>query len=185
MATAAEPVAEIAVLGAGSWGTALAIQCTRAGRPARLWGRDRAHAETMRRERMNRRYLPDAVFPDTLRVEPEIGAALANAQDVLVAVPSHGFRALLTQIRPLLAPGQRLCWATKGFEIDSGRLPNEVAHEVLGSGRPVAVLSGPTFAREVGAGLPTAMTIASSDAAYAETLAFDISSASLDRKSVV
>ena len=178
MATAAEPVAEIAVLGAGSWGTALAIQCTRAGRPARLWGRDRAHAETMRRERMNRRYLPDAVFPDTLRVEPEIGAALADAQDVLVAVPSHGFRALLTQIRPLLAPGQRLCWATKGFEIDSGRLPNEIAHEVLGSGRPVAVLSGPTFAREVGAGLPTAMTIASSDAAYAETLAFDISSAS-------
>jgi glycerol-3-phosphate dehydrogenase (NAD(P)+) len=174
---AGEPAAEIAVLGAGSWGTALAIQCTRAGRPARLWGRDRAHAEAMRRERVNRRYLPDAPFPETLRVEPDMDAALAGAQDVLVAVPSHGFRELLTRIRPRLAPGQRLCWATKGFEIDSGRLPNEVAHEVLGSSRPVAVLSGPTFAREVGAGLPTAMTIASAEADYAETLAFDISSA--------
>jgi glycerol-3-phosphate dehydrogenase (NAD(P)+) len=173
----ADAAAEIAVLGAGSWGTALAIQCARAGRPARLWGRDRVHTEAMRRERVNRRYLPDAVFPDSLKVETDIEAALAGAHDVLVAVPSHAFRALLTRIRPLLAPGQRLCWATKGFEVESGRLPNEVAREVLGSGRLVAVLSGPTFAREVGAGLPTAMTIASTDTDYAETLAFDISSA--------
>jgi glycerol-3-phosphate dehydrogenase (NAD(P)+) len=97
---------------------------------------------------------------------------------VLIAVPSHAFRALLMKLKPLLRLDTRLCWATKGFELDSGKLPNEVAHEVLGSGRAVAVLSGPTFAAEVGDGLPTAMTIASPDAVYAETLAHDLSSAS-------
>jgi glycerol-3-phosphate dehydrogenase (NAD(P)+) len=92
-------------------------------------------------------------------------------------VPSHGFRELLNRLRPLLGAQQRLCWATKGFETSTGLLPNEVAREVFGGDRPMAVLSGPTFAREVGAGLPTAMTIASADEAYARTLAHDISSA--------
>ena len=94
---------------------------------------------------------------------------------MLIAVPSHAFRAVLESIRELLTPGQRLCWATKGFEISTGRLPDEVARSVLGTGRLTAVLSGPTFAREVGAGLPTAMTIASRDADYAEQLAHDFS----------
>ena len=170
--------AEIAVLGAGSWGTALAIQCARAGRPARLWGRNRAHVEAMALARTNRRYLPDVEFPETLQLIGELEAAIKGVDDVLVAVPSHAFRALLTQLKPLLPAATRLCWATKGFEVDSGKLPNEVAHEVLGSGRAVAVLSGPTFAAEVGAGLPTAMTIASPDADYAETLAHELSSTS-------
>jgi len=170
--------ADIAVLGAGSWGTALAIQSARAGRPARLWGRDSAHIEAMAQERTNQRYLPDVGFPDSLQLIPQLEAAIDGVLDVLIAVPSHAFRSLLTQLKPLLPAATRLCWATKGFEVDSGRLPNEVAHEVLGAGRPVAVLSGPTFAAEVGAGLPTAMTIASPDADYAETLAHDLSSAS-------
>jgi glycerol-3-phosphate dehydrogenase (NAD(P)+) len=169
--------AEIAVLGAGSWGTALAIQCARAGRPARLWGRNREHVEAMAQERSNQRYLPDVGFPDSLQLVAELAAAIDGVDDVLIAVPSHSFRSLLTQLKPLLPAATRLCWATKGFEVESGKLPNEVAHEVLGSGRAVAVLSGPTFAREVGDGLPTAMTIASPDAAYAETLAHDLSSA--------
>jgi glycerol-3-phosphate dehydrogenase (NAD(P)+) len=168
--------ADIAVLGAGSWGTALAIQSARAGRPARLWGRDRAHIATLTRQRTNQRYLPDVEFPAGLQLIAELEQAIDGVNDVLIAVPSHGFRALLTQLKPLLPATTRLCWATKGFELDSGKLPNEVAHEVLGSGRAVAVLSGPTFAAEVGAGLPTAMTIASPDAAYAETLAHDLSS---------
>jgi glycerol-3-phosphate dehydrogenase (NAD(P)+) len=167
--------ADIAVLGAGSWGTALAIQSARAGRPARLWGRDRSHVAAMARERSNRRYLPDVPFPESLQLVGDLAAAI---DDVLIAVPSHAFRALLTQLKPLLPAATRLCWATKGFELDSGKLPNQVAHEVLGSGRPVAVLSGPTFAAEVGEGLPTAMTIASPSADYAETLAHDLSSAS-------
>jgi glycerol-3-phosphate dehydrogenase (NAD(P)+) len=170
-----EAPSQIAVLGAGSWGTALAIQCARAGHAVRLWGRAPAHGEAMRRERVNQRYLPDAPFPDNLQVAGDLRTALAEAEDVLVAVPSHAFRELLTAIRDLLTAGQRLCWATKGFELSSGRLPAQVAREVLGTGRLTAVLSGPTFAREVGAGLPTAMTIASRDADYAEQLAHDFS----------
>ncbi|HEY2417290.1 MAG TPA: NAD(P)H-dependent glycerol-3-phosphate dehydrogenase [Steroidobacteraceae bacterium] len=177
--SASQPAhADIAVLGAGSWGTALAIQCARAGRRARLWGRDRAHMQLMARERANQRYLPGAEFPENLQLMPELAGAIAGVDDVLLAVPSHGFRALLQQLQPLLLPTVRLCWATKGFEQGSGLLPNEVAHAVLGPGRPVAVLSGPTFASEVGAGLPTAMTIASTRADYAEKLARDLSSAS-------
>jgi glycerol-3-phosphate dehydrogenase (NAD(P)+) len=166
---------QIAVLGAGSWGTALAIQCARAGNAVRLWGRDAALLAAMASARVNQRYLPQAPFPAGLTVAPDLAAALAGADDVLVVVPSHAFRGLLTAIRELLADGQRLCWATKGFEVSSGRLPAEVAREVLGTGRLTAVLSGPTFAREVGAGLPTAMTIASRDADYAAQLAHDFS----------
>jgi glycerol-3-phosphate dehydrogenase (NAD(P)+) len=177
MSASSSAHADIAVLGAGSWGTALAIQFARAGRPARLWGRDRAHVEAMARDRSNARYLPDVKFPDSLHLIADLTAAVDGVNDVLLAVPSHGFRALLSQLKPMLTGSIRLCWATKGFELDSGRLPNQVAHEVLGSGRSVAVLSGPTFAAEVGRGLPTAMTIASADVDYAEKLARDLSSA--------
>jgi glycerol-3-phosphate dehydrogenase (NAD(P)+) len=170
--------ADIAVLGAGSWGTALAIQFARAGRPARLWGRDRTHVQAMAQERSNARYLPDVRFPDSLHLIDSLEAVVDGVNDVLLAVPSHAFRSLLTELKPLLPAAIRLCWATKGFELDSGRLPNQVAHDVLGPGRSVAVLSGPTFASEVGRGLPTAMTIASPDVDYAEKLARDLSSAS-------
>ncbi|HTW75447.1 MAG TPA: NAD(P)H-dependent glycerol-3-phosphate dehydrogenase [Steroidobacteraceae bacterium] len=148
----------------------------RAGRRARLWGRDPAHIAAIARERRNHRYLPEADFPEGLQPTVSLAATLDGVADVLVAVPSDAFRQLLTQLKPLLPPAMRLCWATKGFELDTGKLPNEVAHEVLGPGRSVAVLSGPTFAREVGAGLPTAMTIASTEVDYAERLARDVSS---------
>lgn len=167
----------VAVLGAGSWGTALAIQFARSGRPTRLWGRDRARLAEMARERRNDRYLAAGNFPQALLIEPELAAALHGACDVLIAVPSHAFRPVLDAIAPLLAPEMRLAWATKGFEAASGLLPHQVAREVLGPKRAVAVVSGPTFAREVGAGLPTLMTIASSDARFAKTLAQDLSSA--------
>ncbi len=166
----------IAVLGAGSWGTALAIQFARSGRPTRLWGRDRAQLAVMARERCNSRYLSSGAFPEALRVQSDLAGALRGARDVLIAVPSHAFRALLEAIRPLLTEDMQLAWATKGFELPSGCLPHQIAREVLGPKRSVAVLSGPTFAREVGAGLPTAMTIASTDAAFAKALAQDLSS---------
>jgi len=129
----------------------------------------------MRRERRNTHYLPEAVFPPTLDLAATVAEALAGVIDVLVAVPSGAFRSVLEQIAPCLEPGMRVAWATKGFETDSGLLPNQVAREVLGDGWPTAVLSGPTFAREVGAGLPTAMTIASADETFATTLALDLS----------
>jgi glycerol-3-phosphate dehydrogenase (NAD(P)+) len=167
----------VAVLGAGSWGTALAIQFARSGRPTRLWGRDRPRLAVMAQQRRNDRYLAAGAFPPSMEVQPELADALRSACDVLIAVPSHAFRPVLAQITPLLTAQMRLAWATKGLELPSGLLPHQVAREVLGPARAVAVLSGPTFAREVGAGLPTAMTIASSDAAFAKTLAQDLSSA--------
>jgi glycerol-3-phosphate dehydrogenase (NAD(P)+) len=161
----------IAVLGAGSWGTALAIQLARCGHRVRLWGRDREHLAALQRDRANRRYLPDATFPGSLQIEPDLAAALLEVKDVLVVVPSHAFRGMLEQLRPHLKSGMRLAWATKGFETGSGKLPHQVAREVLGERRPMAVLSGPTFAREVGAGLPTAMTVACGDDTFAAELA--------------
>jgi glycerol-3-phosphate dehydrogenase (NAD(P)+) len=173
--TSSQERAPITVLGAGSWGTALAIQFARAGHAVQLWGRDAAHLEALERDRCNRRYLPDAPFPPTLRIEADLGRALGDAADVLIAVPSHGFRQLLQQLRPRLHGGMRLALATKGFEQGTGKLPHEVAAEVLGERWPIAVLSGPTFAREVGAGLPTAMTVASPDESFAAAIARDIS----------
>jgi len=166
----------IAVLGSGSWGTALAIQFARAGRPTRLWGRNAAQLADMRETRCNRRYLPEARFPDLIEVAATQQAALAGASDVLVAVPSSGFRPLLTELAPKLARDTCVAWATKGFELDTGLLPHQVAQAVLGTSRAMAVLSGPTFAREVGAGLPTAMVVASADETFAMRIADDLAS---------
>jgi glycerol-3-phosphate dehydrogenase (NAD(P)+) len=165
------------VIGAGSWGTALAILLAREGHPTLIWGRDSAQLEAMRHARRNLRYLPDAAFPEVLQVADDLSHALREARDALIAVPSHAFRATLQEIQPHLKAGTRIAWATKGFEIASGKLPHQVAREVLGT-RPGAVLSGPTFAKEVGAGLPTAMTIASSDEQFAKELALNLSNLS-------
>ena len=164
----------MAVIGAGSWGTALAIQMARAGHPTRLWGRDPAQLEAMLRARRNVRYLPQAAFPDALQVIPDLREALRGARDALVAVPSHAFRATLGGLEPHLCADTRVAWASKGFEIATGLLPHQVANEVFGE-RPGAVLSGPTFAREVGAGLPTAMTVASLDEHFAKELVLRLS----------
>ena len=107
---------------------------------------------------------------------PELESCVTGVFDVLVAVPSHGLRTTLKTIKPLLDERARVCWATKGFELKTGKLPHQVAEQVLGADRPIAVLSGPTFAKEVGAGLPTAMTIAANDAEFATDLAVALSS---------
>lgn len=167
--------ADISVLGAGSWGTALAIQLARGGRPALLWGRAEDEPDRLARERCNAGYLPGAAFPPALQIEGDLEQAL-RSRDLLIAVPSHAFRSMLAEIRPLLGPDHRLAWATKGFEQKTGMLPHQVAREVLGESLPLAVLSGPTFAREVGAGLPTAMTVAATDDEFAAAIAERIAS---------
>lgn len=164
----------MAVIGAGSWGTALAIHFARAGHPIRLWGRDRAQIEAMQRSRRNLKYLSQAIFPDTLLAVADLTQALRGARDALVTVPSHAFRATLIGLEPHLGSGTRIAWATKGFETATGLLPHQIANEVL-PGRPGAVLSGPTFAAEVGAGLPTAMTVASRDERFAKELVLRLS----------
>jgi len=126
-------------------------------------------------DRENVRYLPGIKFPPNLIACPDLGECLSGVRDVLVVVPSHGLRSTLTTALPFLGPDARICWATKGFELHSGKLPHQVAAEVLGEDRPAAVLSGPTFAKEVGEGLPTAMTIASNNAEFGQSLAAAIS----------
>ena len=167
----AEPMT---VIGAGSWGTALAILLAREGHPTRLWGRDGAQQDSMRIAGRNLRYLPEASFPQSLEVAVDLDRALQGARDALIAVPSHAFRSTLENIKPHLGPQTRVAWATKGFEIATGLLPHQVVRQVLGE-TPGAVLSGPTFAKEVGAGLPTAMTVASTDKKFAKELALSLS----------
>jgi len=123
----------------------------------------------------NERYLPGVSFPENLHPELDLDVCLDNVQDILIVVPSHGLRETLKTIKPMLAPDIRICWATKGFELSTGQLPHQVAEDILGPDRPMAVLSGPTFAKEVAAGLPTAMTIAANDADFASDLAEELS----------
>jgi len=166
----------IVVLGAGSWGTALAIQFARGGGPTVLWGREEDEPAELARARTNARYLPGAGFPPSLAIEPDLAKALAQGEDIVLVVPSSALRIVLKQVQPMLLPRARIAWASKGFELATGKLPHQVAREVLGEGVPIAVLSGPTFAKEVGQGLPTAIAVASSDQEFARDLAERISS---------
>jgi glycerol-3-phosphate dehydrogenase (NAD(P)+) len=165
----------IAVLGAGSWGTALAIQLARTQGPTTLWGRDAARLREIASTRLNSRYLPTASLPAHLLIEVELARVASAHRDLLICVPSHAFREIVTGIAPHLREISRVAWATKGFEQRTGKLPHQIAGEVLGGRVPLAVLSGPTFAREVAAGLPTAMTVAASDQTFAADLAARIS----------
>jgi glycerol-3-phosphate dehydrogenase (NAD(P)+) len=162
---------DIAVLGAGSWGTALAILLARNGHGVALWGRSREHMSAMSKQRRNRRYLPDHEFPDGLDATADLNAALARAAVVLVAVPSHAFGELCARVEPHVPDLGGLFWATKGFEPGSGRLLHEVAEDATASRIPTAVLSGPTFANEIARGLPAAVSCASSSADFAERVA--------------
>jgi len=156
------------VLGAGSFGTALAVHLAQHLPDVRLWGRDADALRTMDADRENREYLPGCHFPPALRVEPDLAQAMDNDDPLLIAVPSHALANMLTQIAPHLAAERGLVLACKGLEPETGRLPHEVVTSVLGGERHLAVLSGPTFARELGLGLPTAVAVASHDEAFGE-----------------
>ena len=163
--------ASVTVLGAGSYGTALAICLARNGTPTILWGRDTQQLSDMASSRQNQRYLPDIPLPDSLVIEPDLNKAIAASRDILVVVPSHAFKGMLETIAPMLTPSQRIIWATKGLEPGTGRLLKDVAQDVLGEGYPLAVLSGPTFAKEMAAGLPTAISLSSTDDAFIDDMA--------------
>jgi glycerol-3-phosphate dehydrogenase (NAD(P)+) len=161
----------VAVLGAGSWGTALAALIARHGHPVTLWGRDAAVVAAIDQRQQNPHYLPGIALPATLRATTNLAAALHGADLVLVVVPSHAFTRTLEALAPLRPAGAGVAWATKGFEPGSGRFLHEVAGEVLGPDVPLAVVTGPSFATEVAAGLPTALTVHSDDAAFAQDVA--------------
>ncbi|MGL1958226.1 MAG: NAD(P)H-dependent glycerol-3-phosphate dehydrogenase [Colwellia sp.] len=155
--------AKITVLGAGSYGTALAICLARNGHKTLLWGRDASQVEAMANDRENAKYLSGYPFPESLQLESDLSIAVHASNNILVVVPSHAFGKILTQIKPLLRHHAKVAWATKGLDPDSGDLLQNVASKMLGENISLAVLSGPTFAKEMAAGLPTAISLSSSD----------------------
>ena len=161
----------IVVLGAGSWGTALALLLARNGYSASLWGNDPAGQVRLEQERENRAYLPGIPFPEKLHPFESLTEAAKDASHFLIAVPSHAFRATLIALQPLLSTQAIVAWATKGLEPGSGKLLSQVAVEVLSNRHSLAVVSGPTFAREVALNLPTALTVASESESASEEVA--------------
>ncbi|NEV63425.1 NAD(P)H-dependent glycerol-3-phosphate dehydrogenase [Thiorhodococcus minor] len=161
-----EPSAKVALLGPGSWGTALGLLLCRNGHRVRLWGHEAAQVEALRRDSENTQFLPGFPFPSTMMATDSLDEALEDATDCLVVVPSHAFRQVVTQLASRLPPEMGVAWATKGLEPATGQLLHTVAQGVLDN-RPLAVVSGPSFATEVAKGLPTAVSVASNDGRFA------------------
>jgi len=161
----------IAVLGAGSWGTALALQLDRSGSHSILWGRNPQHLARIRSSRENARYLPGIVIPDSIQIEEDILAAVKAADHILLVTPSYAFADTIKTIRQVLTPTQGVAWACKGFEPGSGRLLHQVATELLPTDTSLAIVTGPSFAKEVAMDLPTAVTVAGTDEDFTKAMA--------------
>jgi glycerol-3-phosphate dehydrogenase (NAD(P)+) len=160
---------KFAVIGAGSWGTALAMQMARNG-TTYLWGRNKQHLEDMMQTRSNEAYLPGVIFPENLIIEANLEAAIQSSDAVLVVSPSHAFAEILVKVKPYL--GHRpLAWASKGFEPGTGRFLHEVAEEILDKNTPIALITGPSFAKDVADNKPTLVTVATSDSQFADAVA--------------
>ena len=153
----------IAVLGAGSWGTALSVHLGKQGHQVRLWGRDRRLVDEMRLRRANAVYLPDVTLPGGVTVTCDLDEALSDADLIVLAVPSHGCRTVLRAAAPYMKNGATMVSATKGLESETLLRLSEVIAEEVGPARPVVALSGPSFAIEVAHELPTAVVVASAD----------------------
>jgi glycerol-3-phosphate dehydrogenase (NAD(P)+) len=158
----------VTVLGAGSWGSALAVHLGRVGHDVRLWARDAALVDDMASRRANSVYLPDVAFPDSVTVTHRLADALLGAEMVVSAVPSHGCRGVMRAASGSLTAGAVIVSATKGLEADTLLRMSEVIAQEAGSTHPVVVLSGPSFASEVARQLPTAILAASQNAAAIE-----------------
>lgn len=165
------PKFDLLIAGAGSWGTALAIQAARKGHAVALWAHRAEHVAAMQAARCNEQYLPGAAFPDTLTVCADLTTACLGADLKMIATPSHAFAETLQNIGTTLNAGEGICWASKGFEPGTGRFLHEVAEKQLGNDRPLALLTGPSFARELADNLPTVVTVACADDPYARQLA--------------
>ena len=162
---------KIAILGAGSWGTSLAILAARNGCQTLLWGHNPDHMAVLEKDRQNKRYLPEQPFPVNLAVTSDLAEVAAYSNLILVCVPSHAFKNTLIKLKPYLSEEVKIAWATKGFNPDDGSLLHEIVAEIFSAQTPAAILSGPSFACEVAANLPTAITIASSQPDFAKELA--------------
>ena len=156
---------KIAVLGAGAWGTALAMHISQQHQVS-LWARNSGHVSGMRKSRANPLYLGDFKFHDNLSVEDNLRVAIQDAELILSVVPTVGFRHMLKELKNLKS-NQPIIWAHKGLEPQTAKLPHEVALEELGSAQKWGALSGPSFAAELVRGLPTAVTLAANDEVFA------------------
>lgn len=157
----------IAILGAGSWGTAVAIHLAKQGHHVMLWGHDPHHVKTMSKQRRNQRYLPDIIFPASLIPTENLDECIQPEIHLIIAVPSHAFASLLVQLKK---PTQGLAWLTKGVDPASHLLLSELVAQKWGDEFPIAVISGPSFAREVAGFLPTALVLAGNNPSYLQTL---------------
>ncbi|URJ28723.1 NAD(P)H-dependent glycerol-3-phosphate dehydrogenase [Blochmannia endosymbiont of Camponotus sp. C-046] len=153
----------ITVLGAGSYGTAIAIALSRNGHTILLWGHNVTHIQQLKTSRCNQNYLPDITFPSSLYLETSLSAAVSTCRNLLIAVPSHVFSHVVMRLKPNLKNNTRIIIASKGLEPKTGRLLQDVTHDILGKNIPIAIISGPTFAKELAMGLPTAISLASND----------------------
>ncbi|MGZ5049826.1 MAG: NAD(P)H-dependent glycerol-3-phosphate dehydrogenase [Methylobacter sp.] len=162
---------KIAVLGAGSWGTTLAILAARNGCQTLLWGHNPEHMSLLGQQRENKRYLPGVPFPENLTITSDLAEAAQFSNLMLVSVPSHAFKNTLLKLKAHVPDDIKIAWATKGFNPDNGCLLHEVVAEIFSKQTPAALISGPSFAQEVAAQLPTAITIASSQPDFAAFLA--------------
>ncbi len=151
----------ISVLGAGSWGTAIALLLARNGHSTALWGHNASHIEELEQKRCNNRYLPGVTLPSNLRIEKNLATAIQEVNIIVIAVPSHAFAGTLEKISNQLTRDTRIAWASKGLDPVSGHLLHETVYKLLGDKTSIAVISGPTFATEVAQNLPTAITVAS------------------------
>jgi len=160
----------ITVLGAGSWGTALAILLAKNNHNVLLWGRNQDKISAMQAAGENSFFLPDIAFPENLTLSSDLKQAVAVSNDLLVVVPSHAFRETLLQIHAIKPELQSISWAAKGLEPDTHQLLHQIVADIFPQLTKRAIISGPTFATEVAQGLPTAVTIASDDINYAQHL---------------
>ena len=164
------PTTPVAILGSGSWGTALAIHLAKMSGSVRLWGRSAEQVDTMCSRRVNERYLPGVVLPKSLSLYSDLSACLDGVEDVMVAVPSTQFESLLHQIKPMVSRNWRLVWVTKGLDQRSNAFLSDRVSAIFSDDLPMAVLSGPSFAKEVAQGVPTAVSIAGNCATWCNDL---------------
>lgn len=165
----------IAIIGGGSWGTALAVIAARAGHEVQLWSRNAGVIQSINENRVNSRYLKSVAIPSSVAATSELNAALHQATLVLFAAPSHAARELCHAIASPLSESAIIVSVAKGIEIETGKRISEIANEVIGSAHPFVCLSGPSFAKEVVTGHPTAIVAASKDATAARTVQNDLS----------
>lgn len=159
----------ITILGAGSWGTALAILIAKNGQRVRLWGRD-DYVEEMIFSRTNDQYLPNITLPKEIEIYTDFHSSIEGVDDVLIVVPSHAFRSIVKLLYEYRPDNLRIAWATKGLDATKNQLLHEVVFEIYRAEIPVGILGGPSFAKEVAAGMPTAVTLTSNDNGFEEDL---------------